>query len=78
VTRALRVIERTIRTAPALPEPTPVLNRLYADARRTWLGRPHADAELHRLVMDLMHRRDEVSADEDRALRGKHGIRSAS
>jgi hypothetical protein len=78
VTRALRIIERTLSGANSLPEPTPLLNKLYADARRTWLGRPHADAELHRLVMDLMHRRDEVSADEDRALRGKHGIRSAS
>jgi hypothetical protein len=78
VTRALRIIERTLSGANSLPEPKPILDRLYADARRTWLARPHADADLHRLVMDLMHRRDEVSADEDLRLRGKHGIRSAS
>lgn len=55
--------------------PTPRLNALYSDARRTWLGRQCAAVDLHELLLVILHDRNEVDHVDDLQIRCAYEIR---
>lgn len=60
---------------------TPRLDRLYQDARSTWLALPKAGERmdaLHKLVMALLHETVEVDAGDDAQIRSAYEIKGAA
>lgn len=70
-----RSVERVLGSSLDLP-PAPIRHRLYSDAYAAWMNsRGPAVYDLHELLMGLLHRKDELTPEEDEAIRSKHGIR---
>ena len=68
-----RVIEAVLRDAWKYA-PTPRLNKLYSDARRTWLEGRGVNEPLGRLMLDLLRETDEISPEDDAQLRLAYGV----
>lgn len=55
-------------------DPKPRLERLYTDARATWLGSKSAAYDLHDLLVLMAFERTEVDAGDDAQIRDAYGI----
>lgn len=58
--------------------PTPRLDRLYADARRTWLSLGYCDLDLHSLLLVMGRLMVEVDESDNLQLRLAYGIKEAA